>query len=94
MAIVKFEARTQPKPDVWQCRCGSYTFWLYSTGVVYCSDCRKEAVTMNGYWQIPERSGNPTQPTADIIPLEQNMKESAVHRSLLNADKPTAPKSA
>jgi hypothetical protein len=64
MAIVKFHARPRNEPDVWQCRCGSYTFWLYSTGSAYCADCKEEAVTMNGYWQIPE-----SVTTAAIIPL-------------------------
>ena len=56
MAIVQFKARARQEPDVWQCRCGCYTFWLYSSGSAYCSECREEAVTMGGYWQIPEKT--------------------------------------
>ena len=40
---------------MWQCRCGSFTFWLSSDGAVHCSDCQEEATSMRGFWRIPER---------------------------------------
>lgn len=74
MAVVQFHARTQPEPDVWQCQCGSYTFWLYSNGSAYCPECREEAVTMNGYWQIPEKRDSASK--CLIIRLDADSTES------------------
>jgi hypothetical protein len=74
MAIVQFQARTRQEPDVWQCRCGCYTFWLYSNGSANCSECREEAVTMNGYWQIPEKRDSVS--TGSIVRLRADSPES------------------
>ena len=68
MSVVDMGSRARPKPDVWQCRCGCYTFWLYSTGAAYCSSCREEAHTMRGFWQIPEKP-SPTPSRGEIIAL-------------------------
>src|SRR5690606_9947802 len=51
--VVQLNSRKQRELDVWQCRCGSYAFWLYSDGSVTCLDCKQEARTMHGYWRVP-----------------------------------------
>jgi hypothetical protein len=51
--VVELVRRNEPKPDVWQCQCGHYSFWLYSTGQVVCEACETEAASMQGYWKIP-----------------------------------------
>ena len=55
MSVIEFKKPRRPEPEVWQCRCGCYTFWLSSDGAVHCSDCQQEATTMRGFWQIPAR---------------------------------------
>jgi hypothetical protein len=72
MSVVEFHPPTQQEPEVWQCRCGCHTFWLYSTGAAYCSECRQEAASMNGVWDIPERAESEGQ----IIPFARNPSES------------------
>ena len=71
MTVVGFTRRnTQPEPDVWQCRCGSFTFWLYSTGRAYCTECRQEAVSRFGCWEIPEKpQPDPSERNGNIVPL-------------------------
>ena len=56
MSVIEFKKPARPEPEVWQCRCGCYTFWLSSDGAVHCSDCQQEATSMRGYWRIPERA--------------------------------------
>lgn len=51
--VVQLNSRKKRELDVWQCRCGSYAFWLYSDGSVVCLDCKQEARTMHGYWRVP-----------------------------------------
>jgi hypothetical protein len=66
--IVKLD--TQRVPDVWQCQCGSHTFWLYSDGNAVCSKCEQVALEMNGYWRIPDRAdSNANRQDAAIISL-------------------------
>jgi hypothetical protein len=70
MSVIDFSSRKKAEPDVWQCRCGSYTFWLYSTGAAYCSSCREEAHSMQGYWCLPEKAQpQANQGDENIIPL-------------------------
>lgn len=75
MAVIKFHARTpqQLEPEVWSCRCGSFTFWLYSDGTARCSECRAESTTMDGYWHIPERGTESA--TVIILPLRGDSSE-------------------
>ncbi len=79
MAVIKFNVRafTRQEPDVWQCQCGSYTFWLYSSGSAHCSECRDEAATMRGYWQITKKVDS--ESTAEIIRLWADSSESSVN---------------
>lgn len=53
--VVELSSRI-PEPEVWQCQCGSYTFWLYSTGLARCSECRTEALNMQGFWRVPAQA--------------------------------------
>jgi hypothetical protein len=55
MSVVEFRKPHRREPEVWQCRCGSFTFWLSSDGAAHCADCQEEATSMRGYWRIPER---------------------------------------
>jgi hypothetical protein len=50
--VVQLNERRR-EPDVWQCQCGCYTFWLYSDRSAHCSACGDEAVSMGGFWRIP-----------------------------------------
>jgi len=58
-----------PEPEVWQCRCGSFAFWLYATGQAVCADCCSESATMFGCWRIPEK---PTTGGAAIVLLHKS----------------------
>ena len=55
MSVVEFKPPSRPDREFWQCRCGSFTFWLASDGSTHCSGCQEEATSMRGYWRIPER---------------------------------------
>ncbi len=55
MSVVEFKPPVRREPEVWQCRCGSFTFWLSSDGAAHCSDCQEEATAMRGFWRIPDR---------------------------------------
>jgi hypothetical protein len=64
------ELSAQRVPDVWQCQCGSHTFWLYADGTAVCSKCEQVALEMTGYWRIPDRAdSNANRLNAEIIPL-------------------------
>jgi hypothetical protein len=76
MSVVEFSDYARPEPDVWQCRCGSFTFWLYSSGSAYCSECREEAVSMLGAWEIPERHPE-SERMAEIISISGRRPESS-----------------
>lgn len=52
--VVPFPNREDRENFVWQCKCGSHTFWLYSDGTAYCSKCQQEAVEMRGHWKLPD----------------------------------------
>jgi hypothetical protein len=65
MSVIEFRKPVRREPEVWQCRCGSFTFWLSSDGAAHCSDCQEEATAMHGYWQIPKRA-QPESP-ADLL---------------------------
>jgi hypothetical protein len=68
--VVQLGSRTQRVPDVWQCNCGSHTFWLYSDGEAVCSECEQVALEMRGFWRVPDRAaGKGNQQVAQIIPL-------------------------
>ncbi len=53
MSVVELTRRNKPLPEVWQCQCGSYTFRLFANAAVQCADCKREAVSMQGYWRTP-----------------------------------------
>ena len=65
MSVIEFkpQMRREPEPrpesKYWQCRCGSFAFFLASDGSVHCSDCEQEAASMRGFWRIPERIDEP-----------------------------------
>jgi hypothetical protein len=65
--IVKLSTREKA---VWQCACGCYTFWLYSSGIACCTDCEADAVAMTGFWHLPSETAN-QQPKAEIVPFER-----------------------
>src|SRR5260221_6868283 len=68
--VVQLGSRIQRVPDVWQCGCGSHTFWLYSDGEAVCSQCEQIALEMSGFWHMPDQAaGNTNQQRARIIPL-------------------------
>ena len=68
--IVEFNPRHKPRPDVWQCRCGSLTFRLYEDGAVQCGECGHEAVTMQGYWRTPSTDAIPEEfAQANVVPF-------------------------
>jgi hypothetical protein len=54
--VVELNSRKRRDLDVWQCKCGSHAFWLYSDGSVNCADCGREAISMHGYWKTPTRA--------------------------------------
>ncbi len=60
MSVVEFRPPAKPEPEFWQCRCGSFTFWLASDGSAHCSGCHQEATSMRGFWRIPEHAEPPT----------------------------------
>jgi hypothetical protein len=64
MSVVEFEPPARPDREFWQCRCGSFAFWLSSDGSAHCSDCHEEAAAMQGYWRIAERDAPET--SADL----------------------------
>lgn len=51
--VVELNLRQRDTPLVWQCQCGGFDFWLYSDGLARCTDCKRDAVTMQGAWQVP-----------------------------------------
>lgn len=51
--IIDMKSR-KPDVDVWQCQCGCYFFWLYSTGAAVCVECERESHSMQGYWKKPD----------------------------------------
>ena len=53
MSVVELSKRNKPEPDVWQCQCGSFTFQLFANAAVQCTECKREAVSMQGYWRTP-----------------------------------------
>ena len=65
MSVIEFKPQTRrepeprPESEYWQCRCGSFAFFLASDGSVHCSDCEQEAASMRGFWRIPERIDEP-----------------------------------
>jgi len=68
--VVQLGSRIQRVPDVWQCNCGSHTFWLYSDGEAVCSKCEQVALEMSGFWRVPDRAaGNANRQAGQIIPL-------------------------
>jgi hypothetical protein len=76
MSVVEFRPPARPEPEVWQCRCGCYTFWLSSDGAVHCSDCQQEATSMRGFWRIPERAEPVTSADlANVVFIFDNKRE-------------------
>ena len=65
MSVVEFRPPARRDREFWQCRCGSFTFWLASDGSVHCSTCEQEAASMQGYWRIPEHVAEP-ETSADL----------------------------
>ncbi len=61
MMVIELNKHRQPEPEVWQCQCGHFGFWLYSNGDVVCSCCQTEATEMRGYWKIPPGPDATTQ---------------------------------
>lgn len=76
MSVIEIKKHVRPEPDVWQCHCGSFTFWLYSNGSAYCSECREEAVSMFGHWELPERQPDSAEHIENIIQLFGDNSES------------------
>lgn len=58
---------------MWQCRCGSHVFWLYSTGIACCAECEMDALAMNGYWHVPAAD----QPPGEVVAFTRAAGESA-----------------
>ena len=68
MKLIELNAHRQPEPEVWQCQCGHFGFWLYSNGDVVCSRCETEAAEMRGYWKIPTGDAATThEPTGNNV---------------------------
>jgi hypothetical protein len=67
MKVIELNARRQ-EPEVWQCQCGHFGFWLYSNGEVVCSRCETEATEMRGHWTIPpEPDATTYEPTENNV---------------------------
>ena len=71
MSVIEFKTRTRREPEprreteYWQCRCGSFAFFLASDGSVHCSECEQEAASMRGFWRISESIDEP-ETSADL----------------------------
>lgn len=77
--VVEINSRQRLTPDVWQCQCGGYEFWLYADASVRCADCKREAVTMQGYWRTPVKASNEPHTSIHHFPsvLESDRKSNS-----------------
>ncbi len=42
------------KEKVWQCKCGTYSFFVHGNGRLQCCGCEAFQITNKGHWYIPE----------------------------------------
>lgn len=76
MKVVDLNAQREREPEVWQCHCGHFGFWLYSNGEVVCSRCKTEATEMRGYWKIPPEPDLTRESTANNVTVLFPSRES------------------
>lgn len=76
--VVGLNTRKRNSPLVWQCQCGGYEFWLYSDGLARCIDCKRDAVTMQGVWQMPAETPQQLGSIHHLFPaLESDSKSNS-----------------
>ena len=58
-------AERRPEPNVWRCRCGTVSFWLWQDGRIECCGCHKMQNTGGGIWIVPDPK------TIEVVPFPQ-----------------------